>query len=69
MNSLPTLAYPVHPSRTLRPFRQTFLNRNSNGVDADAIQQVIDALVTAGWLKKVTTETTGRAKHRWLVAG
>ena len=39
----------------------------SRHLDADATQQVIDALVTAGWLKKVTTETAGRAKHRWLV--
>ena len=37
-------------------------------LDAEETQKVIDALERAGWLKKVTTETAGRAKHRWSLA-
>jgi hypothetical protein len=39
----------------------------SRHLDAEETQKVIDALERTGWLKKVTTETAGRAKHRWLV--
>ena len=39
----------------------------SRHLDAEEAQKVLDALERSGWLKKITTEAAGRAKHRWLV--
>jgi len=36
-------------------------------LDADETQELLDRLVTAGWLRKITTATDGRSKHRWEV--
>ena len=36
-------------------------------LDADQTQALIDSLVSAGWLRQVTTLTPGRARHRWTV--
>ena len=36
-------------------------------LDADQTQALIDRLVSAGWLRQVTTLTPGRARHRWTV--
>ena len=36
-------------------------------LDAAQTQQLLDGLVKAGWLRKETTKTAGRAVHRWRV--
>ena len=37
-------------------------------LDADETQELLDErLVKAGWLRKTTTQTDGRPKHRWEV--
>jgi len=36
-------------------------------LDADQTQTLIDGLVRAGWLRQVTAQTPGRARHRWKV--
>ncbi len=33
--------------------------------DADETQRLLDVLAKAGWVKKTTTKTAGRAIHRW----
>jgi hypothetical protein len=34
-------------------------------LDADETQQLLENVAKAGWLRKKTTETDGRPKHRW----
>lgn len=34
-------------------------------LDADETQRLLDSLVITGWLRKKSTRTTGRSKHRW----
>lgn len=36
-------------------------------LDAEQTQALLDGLVKTGWLAKATTETKGRARHRWKV--
>jgi hypothetical protein len=36
-------------------------------LDANRTQDVIDSLAKAGWLRKITIQTGGRAAHRWDV--
>ena len=36
-------------------------------LDADQVQDLIDGLVKAGWLRQITTRTPGRSRHRWAV--
>ena len=36
-------------------------------LDADETQELLDGLAKAGWLRKTTTQTDGRPKHRWEV--
>ena len=36
-------------------------------LDAEKTEALLDRLVRAGWLKKSTTKTNGRARHRWAV--
>jgi len=36
-------------------------------LNAEKTQQLLDGLVKAGWLRKQTTKTAGRAIHRWSV--
>ena len=44
--------------------RRTALGR---GLDADATEHLLAALVRAGWLRLVTTATPGRYRRRWQV--
>jgi hypothetical protein len=44
--------------------RRTALTRS---IDADATEQLLAALVRAGWMRPVTTLTGGRARRRWWV--
>jgi len=44
--------------------RRTALTRS---IDADATEQLLAALVRAGWMRPVTTLTGGRSSRRWLV--
>jgi hypothetical protein len=41
----------------------------SQSLDADQTRELLDSLVNAGWLRKTSTQTDGRAKHRWEVNG
>ena len=34
-------------------------------LDADQTQNLLEGLEKAGWLRKASTPTTGRTKHRW----
>ncbi len=36
-------------------------------LDAEQTQQLLDSLAKAGWVKKDTTKTAGRAIHRWQI--
>jgi hypothetical protein len=36
-------------------------------LDADQTQALLDGLVKAGWLRKISTPTGGRRRHRWRV--
>jgi uncharacterized protein DUF3987 len=36
-------------------------------LDAEAAERLMETLVRAGWLRKHTTETAGRPRHRWEV--
>jgi len=36
-------------------------------LDAEQTQELLDALVKAGWLRETTTPTAGRSLRRWLV--
>jgi Protein of unknown function (DUF3987) len=41
----------------------------SQSLDADQTRELLDNLVKAGWLRKTSTQTDGRTKHRWEVNG
>jgi hypothetical protein len=36
-------------------------------LDAEQTQDLIDRMEAAGWMRRDTTETGGRPRHRWLV--
>jgi hypothetical protein len=36
-------------------------------LDAEQTQGLLDSLEKAGWMKKDTTKTGGRSKHRWTI--
>jgi hypothetical protein len=36
-------------------------------LDADQTQNLLDGLEKVGWLRKISTDTRGRARHRWQV--
>jgi hypothetical protein len=42
-------------------------NALSQSLDADQTQELLDALVRAGWLRETTTPTAGRSVRRWAV--
>jgi Protein of unknown function (DUF3987) len=39
----------------------------SQSLDADQVQDLIDGLVKAGWLRQITIRTPGRSRNRWEV--
>jgi hypothetical protein len=39
----------------------------AQSLDADQTQQLLAALVKAGWLREITTPTAGRSIRRWAV--
>jgi Protein of unknown function (DUF3987)/Bifunctional DNA primase/polymerase, N-terminal len=49
---------------SLLDIRQDALGRR---LDAEQTRSLLDGLVHAGWLRLVTTQTGGRAAHRWQV--
>jgi hypothetical protein len=60
--------------RWLRKNKRTEVSREDirrdalgQSLDADQTQDLIDALVRAGWLQAVTTKTAGRSRRRWIV--
>jgi hypothetical protein len=52
------------PEVSLLDIRQGALGRR---LDAEQTRSLLDGLVRAGWLRLVTTQTGGRAAHRWQV--
>ena len=42
-----------------------FADGGGQSLDADQTHCLLDSLVKAGWLRKTSTQTTGRTKHRW----
>jgi Protein of unknown function (DUF3987) len=42
-------------------------NALSHSLDAEQTQELLDALVRAGWLRETTTPTAGRSRRRWVV--
>jgi hypothetical protein len=55
---------PGEPEVSLLDIRREALGRR---LDAEQTRGLLDGLVRAGWLKLVTTQTDGRAIHRWQV--
>ncbi len=49
---------------SLRDIRREAL---SHSIDAKQTAELLEMLVRAGWLRKVTTETGGRPAHRWEI--
>jgi hypothetical protein len=49
---------------SLKDIRQNAL---SHSLDAEQTQELLDALVKAGWLRETTTPTAGRSRRRWVV--
>jgi hypothetical protein len=49
---------------SLKDIRRDALNQS---LDADQTQELLDALVKAGWLRETTTPTAGRSIRRWTV--
>jgi uncharacterized protein DUF3987 len=41
-------------------------NALSHSLDAEQTQELLDALVKAGWLRETTTATAGRSRRRWV---
>ena len=49
---------------SLKDIRRDALNQS---LDADQTQELLNALVKAGWLRETTTPTAGRSVRRWAV--
>src|SRR5262249_18436118 len=47
---------------SLKDIRRDALNQS---LDADQTQELLDALVRAGWLRETTQQTAGRSIRRW----
>lgn len=47
---------------SVQDIRRDALNQR---LDAKRTHALLDSLVSAGWLRKTTTQTTGRSRHRW----
>ena len=49
---------------SLKDIRRDALNQS---LDAEQTQELLEALVKAGWLRETTTPTAGRSIRRWDV--